>query len=97
MKINTIELNVSTYNLRYRKEDTYIDFNVQKMDPQLPDIGVYESLEDPKLFEVMVSTTSVGELNTVDLEFHIERMMTALEAAKEIKEILVQDFDLEVI
>ena len=95
--MNTIKLNDSRYSLKYRKEDACINFNVEKMYQRLPGISIYESLDDSKMFEVVVITKSVGELDADDLEFYIEEMLTAFETIKEIKQILEQDFDLEVI
>lgn len=74
-------------------ERGYLDFRVIRSDINRPEIVVISDMEDYSAYTVKVQTTSVGALDSIDLEFYITELEEAWEAAENIKETIMINYD----
>lgn len=74
-------------------ERGYLDFRVERSDVDRPEIMVISDLEDYSMYNVKVLTTSVGALDSLDLEFYITELEEAWEAVDDIIETIMINYD----
>ncbi len=75
----------------------YLDFRVTRSDVNRPEIMVISDWEDYSVYTVKVQTTSVGALDSIDLEFYITELEEAWEAAENIKETIMMYYNVRVV
>ena len=77
-------------------ERGYLDFRVTRSDVDRPEIMVISDLEDYSMYSVKVLTTSVGALDSLDLEFYITELEEAWEAVEDIIETIMINYNVKV-
>ena len=96
-KIDKYEISdVYTLKVLRDTERGYLDFRVIRSDVDRPEIMVISDLEDYTVYNVKVLTTSVGALDSLDLEFYITELEEAWEAAEDIIETIMINYNVKV-
>ena len=96
-KIDKYEISdVYTLKALQDTERGYLDFRVVRSDVDRPEIMVISALEDYTMYSVKVLTTSVGVLDSLDLEFYITELEEAWEAAEDIIETIMINYNVKV-
>ena len=96
-KIEKYEISeVYTLKALQDTERGYLDFRVERSDVDRPEIMVISDLEDYSMYSVKVLTTSVGALDSLDLEFYITELEEAWEAAEDIIETIMINYNVKV-
>ena len=96
-KIDKYEISdVYTLKAFQDTERGYLDFRVTRSDVDRPEIMVKSDLEDYTMYSVKVLTTSVGALDSLDLEFYISELEEAWEAVEDIIETIMINYNVKV-
>ena len=97
-KIDKYEISdVYTLKVLRDTERGYLDFRVIRNDVNRPEIMVLSDMEDYSAYTVKVLTTSVGALDSIDLEFYITELEEAWEAVENIKETIMINYNVRVV
>lgn len=97
-KIDKYEISdVYTLKALQDTERGYLDFRVKRNDIDKPEIEVISDPEDYSVYYVKVLTTSLGMVDSLELESYIIKLEEAREAAEEIEEILYSEFNVNVV
>lgn len=90
------KLKISEFYTLVAVHDTergYLDFRVIRHNVDKPGIVVISSYKDHSVYRVKVQTTSVGALDSLDLEFYITGLEEALEAVEAIIETIMINYN----
>lgn len=97
-KIEKYEIsNVYTLKALRDTERGYLDFRVARSDVDRPEIMVISDYEDYSMYSVKVQTTAVGALDSLDLEFYIAELEEAWEAAEDIIETIMINYNVRAV